>query len=78
MGTLLVSSMMSQKDVTDFILSSEQASQENGEGIGHVQGLAERMEAEDYSQGRRSQGSKPQIKTAMEELEGRKAELCTP
>ena len=64
------------EDVTDFILSREQASQENGEGIGHVQARAERMEAEVILRAGEVKEANRQIKTAMEELEGRKAELA--
>ena len=64
------------EDVTDFILSREQASKGSGERIGHVQARADRMESEVILRAGEVKEANRQIKAVVEELERRKGELA--
>ena len=64
------------EDVTEFILSREQATRENSERIESVQAQAERMEAEVRLRASEVKEANRQIKAAMEELGRREAELA--
>ena len=63
------------EDVTEFILSREQATRESSERIEGVKARADRMEAEVRRRAGEVKEANRQIKTAMEELERREAEL---
>ncbi len=64
------------EDVTEFILSREQASRENAEQLGKIEAHAERMEAEVMRRASDVKEANRALKTAMQELERREAELA--
>ncbi|NMG32482.1 EAL domain-containing protein [Aromatoleum evansii] len=64
------------EDVTEFILSREQANQEAAEKLGKVEARAERMEAEVLHRAAEVKEANRALKRAMEDLEQREAELA--